>query len=90
MEKHLIKLVATDLDGTLLNSKKELPEDFSEWVYKHKEIKTVIASGRQYYNIKKLFPGMEDSLVFIADNGGLVFENNKIIYRYNLLYRTVP
>ena len=80
MEKHLIKLVATDLDGTLLNSKKELPADFNEWVYRHKEIKTVIASGRQYYNIKKLFPGMEDSLVFIADNGGLVFENNNIIY----------
>lgn len=80
MEKDLIKLIATDLDGTLLNSKKELPADFCEWVSAHKEIKMVIASGRQYYNIKKLFPGMEDSLVFVADNGGLVFEHNKIIY----------
>ena len=80
MEKHLIKLVATDLDGTLLNSKKELPEDFREWVLGHREIKMVIASGRQYYNIKKLFQGMEDSMVFMADNGGLVFENNEIIY----------
>lgn len=80
MEKHLIKLIATDLDGTLLNSNKELPEGFREWVLLHKEIKMVIASGRQYYNIKKLFQGMEDSLVFMADNGGLVFENDKIIY----------
>lgn len=75
-----IKLITTDLDGTLLNSKKEVPEGFREWVLKHKEIKMVIASGRQYYNIRKLFPGMEDSLVFMADNGGLVFENNKTIY----------
>lgn len=75
-----IKLITTDLDGTLLNSKKEVPEGFREWVLKHKEIKIVIASGRQYYNICKLFPGMEDSLVFMADNGGLVFENNKTIY----------
>lgn len=80
MERHLIKLIATDLDGTLLNSNKELPEGFREWVLGHKDIKVVIASGRQYYNIKKLFPGMEDSLVFMADNGGLVFENNKTIY----------
>lgn len=75
-----IKLITTDLDGTLLNSKKEVPEGFREWVLKHKEIKMVIASGRQYYNIRKLFPDMEDSLVFMADNGGLVFENNKTIY----------
>lgn len=80
MEKHLIKLIATDLDGTLLNSNKELPEGFREWVLGHKEIKMVIASGRQYYNICRLFPGMEDSLVFMADNGGLVFENNKTVY----------
>ncbi|MCI9079589.1 MAG: HAD family hydrolase [Lachnospiraceae bacterium] len=80
MEKHLIKLIATDLDGTLLNSKKELPAGFMEWVSGHKEIKMVIASGRQYYNICKLFPGMENTLVFMADNGGLVFENDKVIY----------
>ena len=44
-----IKLVAVDMDGTLLNSKKEMPEEFIPWVKSHPEIKTVIASGRQYY-----------------------------------------
>ena len=78
--KNDIKLITTDLDGTLLNSKKEVPAGFKEWVLNHKEIKMVIASGRQYYNIRKLFPGMENNLVFMADNGGLVFENNKTIY----------
>ena len=27
-----IKLVAVDMDGTLLNSKKEMPEEFIPWV----------------------------------------------------------
>ena len=39
-----IKLVAVDMDGTLLNSKKEMPEEFIPWVKSHPEIKTVIAS----------------------------------------------
>ena len=37
-----IKLVAVDMDGTLLNSKKEMPEEFIPWVKSHPEIKTVI------------------------------------------------
>ena len=42
-----IKLAAFDMDGTLLDSNKNLPPDFMDWVVKHPEIKTVIASGRQ-------------------------------------------
>lgn len=38
-----IKLVVTDLDGTLLNSRKEVPAGFEDWVCEHPEIKTVIA-----------------------------------------------
>lgn len=50
-----IKLVALDMDGTLLNSKKEKPAEFIPWVEKHPEIKVVIASGRQYYTLEKDF-----------------------------------
>ena len=32
-----IKLVALDMDGTLLNSKKEKPAEFIPWVEKHPE-----------------------------------------------------
>ena len=42
-----IKLIATDMDGTLLDSEKNLPPDFLNWVNTHKDIKTVRASGRQ-------------------------------------------
>ena len=47
-----IKLVALDMDGTLLDSDKNLPVDFIPWVRSHKDIKTVIASGRQYYTLR--------------------------------------
>lgn len=80
MKDRIIKLVATDLDGTLLNSRKEVPAGFEDWVCEHSGIKTVIASGRQYYNIYKLFPKAADKMIYIADNGGLVIENGEFIY----------
>lgn len=80
MENTRIKLIATDLDGTLLDSNKKVPAGFDEWVVKHKEIKMVIASGRQYYNICKLFPEIWDKLFIMADNGGLVFAGRELVY----------
>lgn len=49
-----IQLVALDMDGTLLNSSKQLPADFIDWVRNHPSIQTVISSGRQYYNLVSL------------------------------------
>ena len=80
MKDKTIRLVVTDLDGTLLNARKEVPAGIEEWVCNHPEIKTVIASGRQYYNIYKLFPMAAENMIFIADNGGLVAENGAFIY----------
>ena len=76
-----IKLVALDMDGTLLDSSKKLPTDFMDWVTHHPQIKTVIASGRQYYTLVKDFLPVQDSLIYVAENGGLVFEKEEIIYK---------
>lgn len=75
-----IKLVATDMDGTLLDDPRVVPQEFIEWVRKHPELCVVIASGRQYYNMRKLFAGIEDKLIFIAENGGIAFENGRAVY----------
>lgn len=75
-----IKLVALDMDGTLLDSNKQLPSDFMDWVKNHLDIKTVIASGRQYYTLVKDFIPIKDELVYVAENGGFVFEKGSIIY----------
>ena len=51
-----IKLTAFDMDGTLLNDRKELPPDFPAWVKNHPQIRKVIASGRQYYTLIQVTP----------------------------------
>lgn len=75
-----IRLVATDMDGTLLDDPRVVPQEFMDWVALHPQLCIVIASGRQYYNMRKMFGKMEDSLVFIAENGGIVFEHGNVIY----------
>lgn len=75
-----IKLVAADMDGTLLDSSKQLPRDFMTWVENHPDIKTVIASGRQYYTLLQSFRPIQDKLIYAAENGALVFEKGEIVY----------
>lgn len=69
-----IKLIATDMDGTLLNSEHELPKDFFTLFeeLKRKNILFVAASGRQYYNLLHVFEKIADQMAFIAENGALV------------------
>ena len=47
----MIRLIATDMDGTFLDSNKKFDKSFIELFYKmqEKNIKFVIASGNQYY-----------------------------------------
>ncbi len=75
-----IQLVALDMDGTLLDSQKRLPPDFMDWVKTHPNIKTVIASGRQYDTLYKEFIPIQDQLIYVAENGGFVFEHGEILY----------
>ena len=78
----MIKLVAADMDGTLLNSRKELPPDFETWVISRPEIRMAIASGRQYYTLYENFgPAVRDKLLYIAENGALVFERGEVLYK---------
>ncbi len=75
-----IKLIATDLDGTLLHNDKSKPQGFEDFVINHPELTFVIASGRQYYNILAQFPKAASRMVYIAENGGLVFKDDKCLF----------
>lgn len=70
----VIKLIATDMDGTLLDSKGKLPKDFNE-VYlrlKEKGILFGVASGRQYFTLADNFSAIKDEILFIAENGAYI------------------
>lgn len=79
MEKQTIKLIASDMDGTLLDSTGRLHPDFFSVFenLKDKGITFVAASGRQYYNLLKLFSKVKDDIIFIAENGTYVVSKSK-------------
>ncbi len=78
----MIRLVAFDLDGTLLNGRKELPPDFYPVVRKltAKGIRFAAASGRQAYNLMKMLEPLQDEIAFISLNGTQIFFQGKIIF----------
>ena len=76
----MIKLIASDMDGTLLNDNKELPGDFFDVLdrLEQRGIKFTVASGRTYDAVAHLFPEeYRDKLDFICDNGANVIHEGK-------------
>ncbi|NAY93363.1 Cof-type HAD-IIB family hydrolase [Muricauda sp. JGD-17] len=74
MDLSNIKMVVTDMDGTLLNSKHEVSDQFFELFYKlnQRGIRFVAASGRQYHSMADKLEVIKDDVIFIAENGALV------------------
>lgn len=71
----MIKLVATDIDGTLIgDGENKLNPRMNELILllKEKGIVFVAASGRQYPSIRKLFHEVQDEMIFVAENGAYV------------------
>lgn len=68
----MIKLIATDVDGTLVkDSSSEIYTEIFDVIksLRNKEIIIAIASGRQYNSIYKMFEPVAQDLIFIAENG---------------------
>ncbi len=80
----MIKLVASDLDGTLLmKGAQSLPEDIFPLIRQLKDlgILFIAASGRQYANMKKMFAPVADDMAFICENGGLAVYHENVMYQ---------
>ncbi|GLC31074.1 Cof-type HAD-IIB family hydrolase [Clostridium omnivorum] len=67
----MIKLIATDMDGTLLNEQGYLSYEIFDIIKKlnEKDILFATASGRQYYNLENKFSPVKDDIIYIAENG---------------------
>ncbi len=79
----MIKLIASDMDGTLLDDNKQLPPDFFEVVDRldEKGIKFTVASGRTYAAVEHLFPEeYRTKLDYICDNGAYIMHEGKPIH----------
>lgn len=78
----MIKLIATDMDGTFLDSNKRFDPEFIDIFYRLKErnIKFVIASGNQYYRLYQKFLPLSEQMYFIAENGSYIAEGSTELY----------
>lgn len=77
----MIKLIATDMDGTLLDDNKQLPANFDSVVRRlfDKKIRFVISSGRSYCTLKDQFSDYLDDMTFICDNGAYVVDKGALL-----------
>ncbi|MCI8416397.1 MAG: HAD family hydrolase [Lachnospiraceae bacterium] len=75
MERDKVKLIATDIDGTLLpeGTDKINPEIFQVILQLKKQgVVFAAASGRQFHSMAHLFTPVSNDMIFIAENGAYV------------------
>lgn len=68
----MIKLIATDIDGTLIqDSTPDLYPEIEEEIVRltDRGILFACASGRQYASIRNVFANVADRIIYIAENG---------------------
>lgn len=83
----MIKLIATDVDGTFLDAKGEFDRERFAILLDQldsKGIPFVIASGNGMERLLTLFQGFEERLFFVADNGSHVYHSGKTLIRRGL------
>ncbi|MCI8640885.1 MAG: HAD family phosphatase [Clostridia bacterium] len=80
----MYKLIAVDLDGTLLNSYGIVTEETKQTIKQtmKKGTDVIIASGRPVDSIETIAKEIDSKNYFIAGNGALIYDmkNNKTIY----------
>lgn len=78
----MIKLIASDMDGTLLNDRKELNFEIFDIIndLNKKGIIFAAASGRQLCSLNRFFEPVSDNIIFIAENGTFVSYKGEELY----------
>lgn len=79
-----IKLIATDLNGTLLHQDQSFDQDRFKRVLSSLQgigVSLVLSSGNQYAHLQQLFGDvMADNLIVVAENGASIYAQDKLIY----------
>ncbi|MFD1163273.1 HAD family hydrolase [Hwangdonia seohaensis] len=76
-----VKLVVTDMDGTLLNSKHQVSPEFFKLFNKMTDhgVLFVAASGRPHYSITQKLNGIKNDIIIVSENGGLVSKRDETL-----------
>lgn len=80
--RKMVKLIAADMDGTLLNSKNRLSDGLFGLIDRlwQKKVAFCVASGRQYENVRSFFGPVADKIYFICENGTMVKYREESLY----------
>ena len=76
----MIKMVVTDIDGTLLPEATPVPpQEVTEVIGRLLDlgVRVVLASGRPYSSLRNLFPTLRDRLIYLCSNGSVVMEGEE-------------
>lgn len=79
----MVKMVAVDMDGTFLDDKKQYNSPRFLALYhqlKARNIKFVVASGNQYYQLKSFFPDIASEIAFVAENGAWIIDRDEELF----------
>lgn len=74
----MIKLIASDMDGTLLNSDHKIPKENIELIkfVQKNGIQFVVATGRAYYEALPALNNENIKCDIISFNGGIIYDKN--------------
>jgi len=91
MDLSKVRLVVTDMDGTLLNGKSQVSNNFFKLFYqlKRHNIHFVAASGRQFYSIANKLHPIKDDIYIVAENGGITTSRSEELFSVNLPQKKV-
>ncbi|MFA9376478.1 MAG: Cof-type HAD-IIB family hydrolase [Lachnotalea sp.] len=89
MEESMVKLVAVDLDGTFLNSQREVSKRNIETIKQIQKmgIKFITNTGRDYGGVKTVLSKSQIECDYICMNGGAVFNSEGELVRVNDMNR---
>ena len=79
-----IKLIASDMDGTLLlNGARTISPNTIKLIHrlKQKGISFLAASGRQYASLQRLFSPIKREIGYLCENGCLAFYQGEMIFQ---------
>ena len=75
-----IRLIASDMDATLLDGHSQLPPDFLHLVQElaGQDILFAAASGRPLYKLEEMFAPVLEQALLVADNGVLGIREGRV------------
>ena len=77
-----IRVIATDMDGTLLDTKGQLDLPRLEKILDkldHRGVRFVIATGNEVHRMRQLLGHLAERVVLVVANGARIFENNELL-----------